>query len=71
MGSNLAFKMLRLKAGLRQLDIAKEMNVSENAVTKWETGRGRPSIELQADLANLLRCKVTDIIEAFEGVKQS
>ncbi len=67
MGSNLGFKMLRLKAGLRQLDIAREIEVSENTVTKWETGRGSPDIELQAKLVKVLGCSETEVEKAFEG----
>lgn len=67
MASNLNFKLLRLKAGLRQIDIARKMNISENSVTKWETGRGSPGIELQAKLAEVLGCSKVDVDRAFEG----
>lgn len=41
-------KGCRTKAGLSQEQLAKKMNVSRQAVTKWETGRGIP------DIANLI-----------------
>ncbi len=65
MVSNLGFKMLRLKAGLRQLDVAREIEVSENTVTKWETGRGIPDVELHAKLAKVLGCSQTEVENAF------
>lgn len=50
LGMNLGEKIkgCRTKAGLSQEQLAKKMNVSRQAVTKWETGRGIP------DIANLI-----------------
>lgn len=39
------FKLARLQKGLRQVDLAKLVGVSESAVTKWETNRTRPRPE--------------------------
>lgn len=36
------FKLARMKAGLRQIDIARMLDVSESLVACWETGRLRP-----------------------------
>ena len=54
MQNYLGFKILRHKAGLRQMDIARELDVTESQVTKWETGRAMPSEEECEQLASLL-----------------
>ena len=57
-------KQLREKRGLTQLQLAERMNVSDKAVSKWETGRGYPDITLIEPLAKVLGVSV---IELFSG----
>ena len=44
---------LRKKAGLSQADVSEELDVSRQAVTKWETGQSRPSTENLQSLSKL------------------
>ena len=39
-------KRLREKAGMTQLELAEKLQVSDKAVSKWETGKGYPDITL-------------------------
>ena len=39
----LKLREYREKIGLRQVDVAKKMNVDQGAVSKWESGETRPS----------------------------
>ncbi|GAA0428936.1 hypothetical protein GCM10008934_18240 [Virgibacillus salarius] len=48
-------KSLREKNGLSQENLAKQLNVSRQAVYKWETNKGYP------DIVNLIR--ISDIFE--------
>lgn len=53
-----AFKLARLRAGLRQVDVAEKLGVSESLVAKWETGRVRINKERKAQLEQLFGAKL-------------
>ena len=36
---------LRTKSGMTQLELAEKINYSDKSVSKWESGRGYPSID--------------------------
>ena len=57
-------KRLRESRGMTQLQLAERLNVSDKAVSKWETGRGYPDITLVEPLAAALGASV---IELFAG----
>ena len=44
---------LRKREGLSQAEVSEELDVSRQAVTKWETGTSRPSIENLQSLSRL------------------
>ena len=46
-------KAARQQAGLSQQELAKKLNVSRQAITKWENDRGVPDIENLKSLARL------------------
>ena len=52
---------LRLAAGLRQIDVAKKMNVDQGAVSKWESGETRPSRKYHKKLAKLYGVTVEEL----------
>jgi len=66
MSSITRFKIARMQAGLRQLDLAKALQVSENQITKWETGRGIPPEELLEPLAIVLHISPSEITDIFK-----
>lgn len=47
------FKLFRKKCGLTQEDVAEKLNVSRQAVAKWENGETTPDIEICVQLAEL------------------
>ncbi|MBQ8851340.1 MAG: helix-turn-helix transcriptional regulator, partial [Oscillibacter sp.] len=59
-------RLLRERSGLTQEDVAEEMNVSRQAVSKWEANLSRPSSENLIRLAHLFKVDLTDIIGAPE-----
>lgn len=57
-------RRLRERRGLTQEQLARRVNVSDKAVSRWETGRGYPDITLVEPLAAALGVSV---IELFSG----
>ena len=57
-------KRLREKKGITQSQLAEKINISDKAVSKWETGRGYPDITLIEPLADTLG---VSILELFSG----
>ena len=57
-------KRLREGRGLTQHQLAEKMNVSDKAISKWETGRGYPDLSLIEPLSAALGISV---IELFAG----
>lgn len=57
-------KRLREDKIMTQTQLAEKINVSDKAVSKWETGRGYPDITLLEPLASALGVSV---IELFSG----
>ncbi len=55
-------KGLREKQGLTQMQLAERLNVSDKAVSKWETGAGYPDITLLEPIADVLRVSVAELL---------
>ena len=55
-------KALREKAKLTQARLAEKLNVSDKAVSKWETGRGYPDVTLLEPLAAVFRVSVAELL---------
>ena len=56
-------KQLRKQAKLSQEQLAEKLNVSRQAVTKWETGAGIPDIENLRSIAALFQISLDDLLE--------
>jgi len=54
---------LRKEKGLTQAELAQKLNVTNKAVSKWETGKGMPDIYLIEPLAEALGVSITEFIK--------
>ncbi len=54
---------LRKEKGLTQKELAEKLNVTDKAVSKWETGRSAPDIALLTPLAEFLGVTVVEILQ--------
>lgn len=53
---------LRKQKNMTQKDLAKKLGVTDKAISRWETGRGYPDIEILSDLANVLSVSVNELL---------
>lgn len=53
---------LRERAGIRQVDFAKKLNVAQSTVSGWENGKSEPSIDMLRKMASLLNVSVDELI---------
>mgnify|MGYP000320294383 CR=1 FL=1 len=58
---------LRKKAGLSQAEVSEELDVSRQAVTKWETGLSRPSTENLQSLSKLYNVPMEYLLDESEN----
>lgn len=54
---------LRKRAGLSQAEVSEELDVSRQAITKWETGLSRPSIENLQSLSKLYNVSIEYLLD--------
>ena len=55
-------KELREKHHMTQAELAEKLNVSDKAISKWETAKGYPDISLLEPLAKVFDVSVTELI---------
>lgn len=56
----------RKKAGMNQSQLAGFMEVTQQAVAKWETGASLPRADLLPKLADVLGCTVDELLRPSE-----
>lgn len=56
----------RKSLGLTQQELAEKLQITNKAVSKWETGDGMPDVQLLTPLANELRVTVDEILKGEE-----
>lgn len=59
-------KELRINKKLTQSELAKKLNVSQNAVHNWETGKRQPRLEMLDEIANILEVDVWDLYNDYK-----
>ena len=60
---NEKLKMLRKGKGLTQEDLAEKINVSRQAITKWESGEGIPDIENLKQISVLFDVTIDELVK--------
>ena len=55
-------KELREKLELTQVELANKINVSDKAISKWETGEAYPEINNILQLCKVFNCKINDLV---------
>ncbi len=52
----------RKSVGLTQAQLAEKLNITDRAVSKWETGRAMPDSSLMLELCEILKISVNDLL---------
>ena len=62
---------LRKSAGMSQEELAQELNISRQAIYKWETGQSLPDIENLKLLAQIFRVSIDSLLNDGSELAQS
>ena len=57
---------LRKQAGITQENLANRLNVSNQAVSKWEAGKCCPDIEILPELATFFGVSIDELLLEYE-----
>jgi len=52
----------RKKNNLTQMQLAEKLNITDRAISKWETGKSMPDSAIMLDLCSELKISVTDLL---------
>ena len=52
----------RKKANLTQMQLAEKLNITDRAVSKWETGKSLPDSSIMLELCGILEITVNDLL---------
>ena len=52
----------RKEIGLTQMQLAEKLDITDRAVSKWETGRSLPDSSIMLDLCSILKINVNDLL---------
>lgn len=55
--------LLRRKAGLSQTNLAEQLGVTSQAVSKWECGNAVPDIDILLELSHLYKVSINEMLE--------
>lgn len=56
-------RQLRKLRKISQCELAQGIGVTQGAVSQWETGEAKPSLENMIAIARYFNCKVDDLID--------
>ena len=49
-------------AGMTQVQLAEKLNITDRAISKWETGKAMPDTSIMLDLCDILKISVNDLL---------
>ena len=58
---------LREKNKMTQIELAQKLNITQGAVSQWETGETKPKAEILPRLAKALGCTIDDLFKEAEN----
>lgn len=64
------YTVMRVKAGLRQRQVAEALHISQSAISAWENGKAKPGIDILPFLATVYKTTIESLIAAANTQKQ-
>ena len=61
----------RKKAGLTQMQLAEKLNITDRAISKWETGRALPDSSIMLELCDVLGITVNELLSGEELIMEN
>lgn len=58
-----SLKMIRKQRLVSQVELAQGIGVTQGAVSQWESGAAKPTLENLIAIAKFFGCKVDDLID--------
>ena len=58
-------KQLRLKTGLTQKELSEKLNVKQNTISMWESGKAQPPLNKIYALASALNVSAGEIVKCI------
>lgn len=59
----MTIKRIREKTGISQEELAKQLEVTQGAVSQWEAGKAKPRTDKLPILAKIFNCSVDDLLK--------
>ena len=59
-------KVLREKQNISQAEVARRLEISQQAISKWESGEADPRSDKLLPLAAILGCSVEELLSGTE-----
>ena len=57
---------LRKQQKITQTELADQLNISDKTVSKWESGKGDPSLEMLELLSNKFDCSIDYLVKGYD-----
>lgn len=61
----------RKKENLTQMQLAEKLNITDRAVSKWETGKSLPDSSIMLELCNILNITVNDLLTGEKVIMEN
>lgn len=66
-GTDMRLKEIRESRGLTQDQIAKELCVTRQAISRWENGKTQPDIQSLTKLSEIYNCSIDELVKDSEA----
>ena len=61
----------RKKANLTQMQLAEKLNITDRAVSKWETGKAMPDTSIMIELCDILKISVNELLCGEKNIMEN